>query len=226
MLKSLESSLPRQVVAFTDSQTACAAIRRGSSSQALQYVVRDIFVWCLHSGVTLAPCWVPRESSVIREADARSRWKDVHGQRTPPLVFAAAQDAALAAWGRPISFDRQASHLNAMPPEGWGPRLPFNALWLQPGCYGVDMFLQPPSSWQRHVNFIHPAEPTIGRVLAFLPSTMARAIVVFPAELSAGAWWANWARVGGPGVLAVRYVRGFLVLTVDHALSPLRSNSI
>ena len=79
------------------------------------------------------------------------------------------------------------------------------------------MFLQPASSWQAHVNFVHPAAPTIGRVLAFLPSVGAKAVVVFEAARARGAWWANMARLGGAGVLSVRRLHGFLVVAVDHS---------
>ena len=143
MLRAMLSALPGWLVVFTDSHVACCAIRRGSRSPALQAVARAIFVWCLRKSIVLFPCWSPRESEVISEADRRSRWRDVYGDRTPPRVFAAADRLAVRLWGRRLSFDRQASHLNRMPPPGMGPPLPYNALWNQPDCAGVDMFLQP-----------------------------------------------------------------------------------
>jgi len=218
MLEALTHALPRRVVVFTDSQVACAAISRGSKVDPIQDAARRIFVWSLRHGVCVFPCWAPRASPVIEMADARSRWRDTYDSPTPKEVFLAADAMAVRLWGANLSFDRQASHTNAMPPQGWGPRLPYNALWNQPGCAGVDMFLQPLASWREHVNFIHPAMPTIGRVLTFLPATQSRAVVVFPERLAdAAAWWSNLARVGAPGVLRVRRHLGFLVLALDHS---------
>ena len=224
MLRALERSLLRRVVVFCDSLTTCRAIVRGSRSVQLHAVVRDIFIWCLRRRVVLFPCWVPRTSRLIDAADQRSRWIDTYDDRSPPEVFWTANELSLRVWGDELSFDRQASHLNVMPP-GSSRSLPFNALWQQPGCQGVDMFAQPRESWQRHLNFIHPARPTTGRVLSFLPFVGARAIVVFPAGLDTGSWWANWARSGGPGVLVRITVESFVILAVDHSGSITRAPS-
>ena len=219
MLRSLESRLPRRVVVFTDSQVACSAISRGSRVYAIQFVARLIFAWCLRHSVCLFPCWAPRASDIISVADSRSRWSDTYGQQTPEGVFLAADRLAVRLWGAHLSFDRQASHLNAMPPRSLGLRpLPFNSLWNQPGSSGVDMFLQPPASWMANINFIHPAVPTVGRVLSFLPVTLARSVVVIPCRLVDDCpWWANFAARGSPGVLHTERVLGFLVVAVDHS---------
>ena len=219
MLQSLWWHLPPHIIVFTDSRTAALAIRRGSRTRALHAVAREIFVWSMRRGVVVMPCWSPRSSTIIAEADRRSRWRDPHDSATPPEVFRAANNIAVSTWGRPISFDRQASHLNVMPPPGMGPSLPFNSLWHQPGSHGVDMFLQPRWSWQSHINFIHPARPTVGRVLAFLPATASRAVVVFPAYLASGAWWSPYASVGGPGIVHSVTLNSFLILAVDHSPS-------
>ena len=218
MLRALESRLPRRVVVFTDSQVACSAISRGSRVYAVQYIARLIFAWCLHHSVCLFPCWAPRTTDIISVADERSRWSDTYGQCTPERVFTAANQLALRLWASPLSFDRQASHLNAMPPRSLGlPPLPFNSLWNQPGSSGVDMFLQPMQSWRSNINFIHPAAPTIGRVLTFLPVTSSRAVVVIPCRLvDACPWWANFAAAGGPGVRHTLRLLDFLVVAVDH----------
>ena len=181
-------------------------------------VARRIFAWCLYNHVQLLPCWAPRECDILVEADNRSRWRDVHGRSTPDRVFAEASRVAVSLWGRALSFDRQASHLNVMPPRSWQrPPLPFNSLWHQPGSSGVDMFLQPPSSWRQHINFVHPATPTIGRLLTFLPTTGARTVIVIPVRVATGRpWWANLTRRGAPGVISVRRTFGFLVVAVDH----------
>lgn len=218
MLMAIQHLLPKRVVVFTDSQVAATAIARGSRVHSLQAVARRLFMWCMQFGKLLMICWAPRDTAVISESDARSRWVDTYDERTPTPVFLAANEMALRTWGKGVSFDRQASHLNAMPPHELGYKLPFNAQWNQPGCSGVDMFLQPASSWQAHVNFIHPAAPTVGRLLAFLPATQSRAIVVIPLRLVDGAsWWSNMVRLGGPGVVQVARRDGFLIAAIDHS---------
>ena len=173
-------------------------------------------MWCVRHGVTLIPCWVPRSSKLIQEADRLSRVRDVYGLRTPAAVFDLADELAVDTWGTRISFDRMASHLNAMPPSRSAPRLPFNSRWMQPGSAGVDMFLQPLHSWRAHVNFIHPPEPMVARVLTFIPRTMSRAVVAFPTSFRGHQWWSNWASPAGPGVVHCVHKDGFLVLVIDH----------
>ena len=148
----------------------------------------------------------------------RSRWSDTYGQVTPDGVFLAADQLAMRLRGSGLTFDRQASHINVMPLKSWtGPSLPFISLWSQPGSDGVDMFLQSVSSWTTHINFIHPATPTIDRVLVFLPATQSRAIVVIPWHLmDDSAWWSNLARQGGEGVIATRRRLGFVIVAIDH----------
>ena len=220
MLNALAHLLPKRIVVFTDSQVAAAAIARGSRTPSVQAVARQIFMWCMRFGRLLLPCWAPRDTPIISESDARSRWVDTYDERTPTPVFIAADKLALNTWGKRISFDRQASHLNAMPPQELGYRLPFNALWHQPNCSGVDMFLQPTSSWQAHINFIHPARPTVGRVLTFLPATLSRTIVVIPLRVADGSqWWSNLTRLGGPGVVHITTEGDFLIVAVDHSPS-------
>ena len=211
ILRSLAHRLGQRVVAFTDSKCACNAILRGSRAPALQAVIRRILVWCLQRGITLFPCWVPRDSTIISEADARSRIIDTQDQRTPPKVFARANELSRLYFGHPISFDRQASHLNAMPPPGMGPRLPFNSMYWQPGCQGVDMFLQPRRSWLAHVNFVHPATPTVGRTLAFVRNLGARAIIVVSEAVALASWWGPELTLSSDSVLHSERTAGFRV---------------
>ena len=217
MLVAMAHVCRKCVVVFTDSWGACAAIKRGSSCHDVQEVARNIFLLALRRGLVIFPCWLPREHAVMREADRRSRWVDPHPHRTPAEVFVVANNMAVRHFGRGVSFDRQATHMNVMPPPGMGPPLPFNARWHQPGCAGVDMFLQPVASWRAHVNYIYPAAPTTGRVFTFLREVGARAIVVCKADLADSAWWANYTREGGPGVLQSRWYLGFLITAVDHS---------
>ena len=78
------------------------------------------------------------------------------------------------------------------------------------------MFAQPLASWRAHINFVHPAAPTVGRVLTFIPSVAARAVVVIPATSARYQWWSALTLVGAPGLLSSGVVNGFLVLAYDH----------
>lgn len=78
------------------------------------------------------------------------------------------------------------------------------------------MFLQDAFSFAKHINFIHPAAPTVGRVLTFLPTMQCRAVVVTPIASTFAHWWSNWALPGGPGVADRQVVDGFVILGLDH----------
>ena len=218
MLLSFKELRGRRVVVFTDSRSARDALRSGSKRAKLQKIARAVFIWCIQHGVILCPCWLSRDEPIMVNADARSRWHDKHGERTPAAVFLEAQRMATSIWGRALSFDRMATHLNAMPPPGMGPRLPFYSFWNQPGCAGVDVFSQPISAWRGHISFVHPPAPLTGRVVSFLQSTRARSVIVVPDKLARSGWWSQWLRRGGPGVRAVSLVHGFRVVAVDHRI--------
>ena len=90
----------------------------------------------------------------------------------------AANALACELWGTGLSFDQAASHVSAV--RVAGRRLPFNAMCFQPQAAGVDMF-RCMRSWAANVNYVFPPTPMIGRLLTFLPSTRARAIVALRA---------------------------------------------
>ena len=109
--------------------------------------------------------------------------------RTPLKVFTHADRVARTIWGSPITFDRAASAANALP------GLPFNSLWPQPGSAGVDLFAQ--DDWEHHINFIHVPFATLPRLLAFLPTTNSRAVVLAP--MIHGRSWSHKILPGAPG---------------------------
>ena len=63
-----------------------------------------------------------------------------------------------------------------------GRTLPFNAFCFQVGAAGVDTFTQW-VSWKQNINYVYPPAPMTGRLLTFLPSTAARAVVAVPLPL-------------------------------------------
>ena len=226
LLQSLPHPAPIRIVVFTDSEVARDAIRRGSKVAEIQAVSRAIFLWTVANRSIICICWVSRNEPILVAADSRSRWSDTHGDATPAAVFAFASALAQRLWGRPLSIDRMASHMNVMPPPGMGKKLPFNSKWAQPGTHGVDMFVQPPKSWRDHINFIHPARPAVGRVITFLTATRSRTVVVTPEAGVPSSWWSTWAMPGGPGVVESHLVNGFRVTAVDHRPWSTRSNRV
>ena len=81
----------------------------------------------------------------------------------------------------------------------------------------MDMFLQPTQSWVDNVNFIHPARPTAGRVVTFLPSTGARSVLAIPHALTVGRWWSPWLERSAPAVLDSFVSHGFRVVFLDYS---------
>ena len=79
------------------------------------------------------------------------------------------------------------------------------------------MFLQPAACWRAHINFVHPARPTLGRTLTFIQAMRARAVVVFPVAMGLTSWWGSWALTGGPGVRESFTSGGFHLVVIDHS---------
>ena len=79
------------------------------------------------------------------------------------------------------------------------------------------MFLQDVWSYAKHINFIHPEEPTTGRVLTLLSSVRVRAIIVMSEKKVIGRWWSTWTIPGGHNVVERQVVQGFPVIAVDHS---------
>ena len=125
---------------------------------------------------------------------------------TPPLVFAAANAAAIRTWGRGLSFDRQASHINVMPPPASAPSYALI-------CSGYN---QVQLAWicsSNHVPVGAEKLTSFTRTLIFVHNMGARAVVVFPAQVLHSAWWSQ---LGGPGVIQSFSVGGLRVVVVDH----------
>ena len=150
------------------------------------------------------------------EADRSSRLFIPFDERSPLPIVACADRLAMRLWNRGLSFDQAASHRTAI----WvrGSRLPFNAFCFQPGAAGVDMFLCL-QSWAGNVNYVFPPPPMLGRLLTFLPSTLARSVVVTRLPIPNG-WWSYTLLPGAPGLVCRRDTHGFAVIAFDFRPGP------
>ena len=81
----------------------------------------------------------------------------------------------------------------------------------------VDTFTQW-VSWEKHVNYVYPPEPMTGRLLTFLPSTNAAAIVAIPLPLPC-AWWTFTVLKSATGVVGQTKAAGFLITAFDFRAS-------
>ena len=188
-LKNLLRTKDKRVILPLDSLNTVRAIKWGSRNPEIHAVAIEIFLLCQERGIELIPVWTERSHYIIEEADRRGRFLEPNDYRTPAAVIQAANKTAHALWGRPLSFDRAASANNAIP------GLPFNSLWPQPGHSGVDLFTQ--TNWHLHINFVHVPFALLSRLLAFLPSTKSRAVVLAP--IIYGRSWMPKTLPGAPG---------------------------
>lgn len=200
-----------RVVFICDNWQSCRAILRGSRVPAIQAVAERIFLWCLHNNKVCWPIWVPRTHRLIQEADRRSRLLIPHDYRSPGAVVALANAMARRLWGGNLSFDQAASHRSAI----WvqGRQLPFNSVCFQPGAVGVDMF-RCIDSWRTEINYVFPPRPILGRLLTFLPTTKARAIVTVRLPVP-NAWWSFAVAAGAPGLIGRGGRDGFALFAYD-----------
>ena len=212
-VRATAGSTKYRIVFICDNWQSCRAILRGSRVPEIQQVAEQIFRWCLRNNKVCWPIWVPRTNALIQEADRRSRLRIPHDERSPQRVVDAADALARELWGTGLSFDQAASHRSAV--RVAGRRLPFNAMCFQPQAAGVDMF-RCKHSWIANVNYVFPPTPMIGRLITFLPSTRAKAIVALRAPV-VNEWWSYAVQPHSPGLLATRGVGGFRLFAFDFS---------
>ena len=213
-LIATEKTSRSRIIFACDNLQSVNAIKFGSRIPSIQDIACDIFMWCLKNGKICWPVWLPRTHPIIKEADRRGRLTIPFDQRSPDTVVRCANSMAMKLWGRPLSFDQAASHRSAVCVSGR--RLPFNAFNYQPGACGVDMFLQW-ESWSRNISYVFPPRPMTGRLLTFLPSTRARAVVAVPLPIP-NEWWSYATAPNAPGAVLQRRCDGFLVTAFDFRL--------
>ena len=199
------------------------AIKFGSRTVSIQQLAEEIFAWSLRTNKICWPVWLPREHHLIQEADTRSRLVIPFDQRFTQKVVDRANQMARRMWGKKLSFDQTASHKSAVKVDGL--RLPFKAFCWQPGASGVDTFLQH-QSWIQNINYVYPPKPMTGRMVAFLPYTQARSILVLPL-LVGNAWWSYGITEGVHGLQAQCVLDGFLISAFDlRSLHPPPVNDV
>ena len=213
-LRALKTLIRRgdcRVILPLDSLNTVRAILWGSRNKEIHEVAIEIFLFCQREGIELIPVWTERSHYIIEEADARGRFVEPNDFRTPAAVVQHANDMAMALWGKPLTFDRAASANNAIP------GLPFNSLWPQPGSAGIDLFEQ--TDWHLHINFVHVPFSLLARLLAFLPSTKSRAVVLTP--VIHGRTWMHKTLPGAPGfVHRTLYSPADSPLLAHHSSAP------
>ena len=205
-----------KIIFACDNYQTVLAVKFGSRIPKIQQIAQWIFHWCILSGKICWPIWLPRDHPVIKESDRRSRLVIPHDVRSPPEVVDAANAMAIQTWALPLSFDQAASHQSAI--KVHGSPLPFNSFCWQPGCAGVDMFVNW-SSWTSNINYVFPPHPMVGRLVTFLPSTNARSVVVLPLPIPT-AWWSYAVLPGARGVVAQQRCKGFLITAFDFRPTP------
>ena len=212
-LQSMQHATRTKIVFACDNWQSVEAIKRGSRILVIQLVAEQIFLWCAVHNKVCWPVWLPRHHRLIKEADRRSRLSIMHDQRSPVQLVAFANALAQQYWSANLSFDQAASHTSAVSVNG--SRLPFNAVCVQPGASGVDMFRQW-RSWRDNICYVYPPRPMIGRLVTFLPTVRARAVVVFPAPPPIE-WWTFAIQRHAPGLVHRTTFRGFVVLVFDFS---------
>ena len=212
-VRSTRHGTKPRIVFICDNWQTCRAILRGSRVPEIQKVAECIFFWCLSNNRICWPIWVPRTHVLIREADRRSRLHIPHDDRSPPPVILAANNLATRLWGEELSFDQAASHRSAISIRGR--TLPFNAVCMQPGAAGIDMF-RCPQSWTSNVNYVFPPAPVLGRLLTFLPTTRSRCILATPLPIGFS-WWSYALQPRSTGLLERLDVGGFALFAFDFS---------
>ena len=206
-------SLPRftEVLSPCDNINTYRAIRWGSRNEQIHDVAIEIDLHCDKVGIDVTPVWTERSHYIIQEADKRGRLVEPNDFCTPPLVIQEAHRVSRWLWGRPLSFDRAASALNALP------GMLFNSLWPQVGSAGIDLFRQ--TDWGDHTNFVHLPFGQLPRLFAFLPSTRAKAVVLAP--MIYARQWTPMTLPGAPGLIhRVIYSPGISPLLTHRSKHP------
>ena len=184
----------KYVFAVCDNRAVVFILKRGSRKPILQRLASAIFMKCLRLGRILFPVWQSREQRIVRVADLGGRVVDHYNWRLPMHLFWRANDIARSIWGRGFQFDRFSSYNTVMPADSRR-KLPFNSYYLQPYCSGRCAFRQ---RWSRWVNWVHPPQHLVGRVISLLRKQRAVAAVVLP--MGARALWSPAALPGAEGV--------------------------
>ena len=212
-IKSTRDETKPRIVFICDNWQSCRAVLRGSRVPEIQEVAECIFFWCLRNNRICWPIWVPRTHLLIQEADRRSRLRIPHDDRSPLSVVSTANDLATHLWGQELSFDQAASHRSAISIRGR--TLPFNAVCMQPGAAGIDMF-RCLHSWANNVNYVFPPSPVLGRLLTFLPTTRSRCILATPLPIGYS-WWSYALQPRAKGLLKRLDVDGFALFAFDFS---------
>ena len=139
MLLSVGNSLKKHKVQWhTDNQNVTRIINRGSTKPDLQTLVEEIVHLCYNYSISLIPVWVPRDNQLARYL---SKLTDVDDWGIHPDIF-----QWVSTLRGPLTIDSFATWYNTKCPR-------FNSRFWNPGCEGVDAFMQ---NWQGENNWSVP----------------------------------------------------------------------
>ena len=175
VFRSLQSFIDRCrnsfVVYQVDSMNLLSIVNRGSRSEPINLVARDLYWYCLSNGITLQLEWVPRDQNQI--ADAISKMYVLDDYQLHPRYFHLLDQR----WG-PHSVDLFASsrttHCTRFYSRHWCP-----------GTSGINAFAY---DWTHENPWINAPFRLIGYILRRLRDSLATATLILPVWWSAP-WW-------------------------------------
>jgi hypothetical protein len=150
-----------------DNQAACSTVQVGSMRRDLHDIAIRIFQLCSDNKIELAIEWVPQTE--LQKADCISRFKDIDDWQITPECFRYLDSA----WGQ-HTIDCYTNYYNKKIDR-------FYSWHWNPGCTGVDFFLQnlkgenclvapPVSLITQALNYLLSGVPVATVVVLFWPS--------------------------------------------------------
>lgn len=166
----------------TDSISTYALVARGGTCRSgrLHALVRLIWCWCMLHDVRLRSQFVGADVIISTGVDALSRTADKHDCRLKGHLF----DRIWQTFG-PLDFDRFASYATAQCSPATGQRLPYNSLFIDEACAGVDALTV---DWAGHRNYAFPPVALIPDTLRLVTTSRSVCVLVAPVWPSQH-WW-------------------------------------
>ena len=176
-----ETLAGRQVIVYSDNQSAVRILETGSKRPELQRIARRIFDLALRHSIDLTPRWRRRNHLYLQFCDDGSKLGDCDFALEMREVRRAER-----MWSLRFDIDRFASDVNKRCPA-------FMSRMFCPGTCGVDCYAYDWSAPLRHggeapVNWVHPPRAQVARALRHLRVCRAGGVVVVPYDRTRP-WW-------------------------------------
>jgi hypothetical protein len=160
---------------FSDCQSACIIVNKGSMKAELQKIAFQIFTVCLQNSINLKIEWIPRELN--EKADYLSKIVDWDDWGVSKEIV----DIVTEKWGQ-LEIDWFASSYNAKLPRY------FSRFWNET-CIGVDAFTE---NWGAYYGFFVPPISILCKVLRKMEFDKARGVLIIPLWRSGSYWPLLW----------------------------------